>query len=876
MSESNTTETSSSSDLLSRSPHMQPDRALLQPIGLNDPNYTECIDGPLSPEWDSECEEEANDQTSPSSDQVSQNTRAQSALSWPLNPTDPDYAECIDGPLSPEQGGGYEEERKDVVYNLITSRRFGPDASSQSGTSSSKKPVTPVPNPQTQAQFQKATQITPAHPSLEALRSRDGEYKDSQFAFMVHREYPFVDFVRTVWDYKKYIPAGDYSIPMEYMTGYSDAVPDDQKLVGEPASCIWLNKILLHLHNKLPGNPFYSGQFVNIHDRVVKGQYAKYKPDGSYNEETDEKKQVWDAMAACNEVKHSVKITSFKDRDKQRVFIDISLLNTMLETEDYDNPSGEIAPLKRKRSKVAVSGQSTELKRSRSNTGPTGLRLSRSRTTSSGNLGKSGELSSTWTMSPQIPTVSVVMKSKQSSILFDHEFMSLWCIDRMGVVKSQEINFLTHPHYLLLTIAALKSASLAQLDVCPFLDYSDPRARFGKYDHVYLQLPRAVDEHGREITDKDQLRFPLDVEPPQRDIQTTYGAIGRGTTVIPLKGASSTSDKTLIAKISWPAERRTPEDTFVRVIRTKLKADKNGQKYVQNIPVVKYSLSLNRDDKDLAFPRGSMEIFREHVSAHYYVYTVAGILHRDVSITNLMFLRVGNTVIGILLDWDLAVGASPKEQKEEVLQLRGIKLEGAVAVKSDSGPHSHGAKLLSSMEAAPAARQPQTEDKWASMRFKTGTPPFMALELLKTTPPPLHLYRYDLESFFYVLVWFCATFDPKTSTMGEISKWQLSDVSIWESKIKFLQAEDELLDVMAKAGPRYQFLITEWIRPLGEVFGEIFSLSNQIFSSKERIKGRAKAPQDRRKGVQLDDPTELESKLDRLATYENFMLQLED
>ncbi|CAE6481567.1 unnamed protein product [Rhizoctonia solani] len=42
-----------------------------------------------------------------------------------------------------------------------------------------------------------------------------------------------------------------------------------------------------------------------------------------------------------------------------------------------------------------------------------------------------------------------------------------------------------------------------------------------------------------------------------------------------------------------------------------------------------------------------------------------------------------------------------------------------------------------------------------SSNHRTGTLPFMAMDLLVQVPPP-HLYRHDLESFFYVLVWICA------------------------------------------------------------------------------------------------------------------------
>lgn len=42
-----------------------------------------------------------------------------------------------------------------------------------------------------------------------------------------------------------------------------------------------------------------------------------------------------------------------------------------------------------------------------------------------------------------------------------------------------------------------------------------------------------------------------------------------------------------------------------------------------------------------------------------------------------------------------------------------------------------------------------------SSNHRTGTLPFMAKDLLVRDPPP-HMYRHDLESFFYVLVWICA------------------------------------------------------------------------------------------------------------------------
>ena len=45
-----------------------------------------------------------------------------------------------------------------------------------------------------------------------------------------------------------------------------------------------------------------------------------------------------------------------------------------------------------------------------------------------------------------------------------------------------------------------------------------------------------------------------------------------------------------------------------------------------------------------------------------------------------------------------------------------------------------------------------------SSKHRTGTKPFMAIDLL-SGESPVHLYRHDLESIFYVLVWITSRFN---------------------------------------------------------------------------------------------------------------------
>ncbi|KAF5383649.1 hypothetical protein D9615_003848 [Tricholomella constricta] len=105
------------------------------------------------------------------------------------------------------------------------------------------------------------------------------------------------------------------------------------------------------------------------------------------------------------------------------------------------------------------------------------------------------------------------------------------------------------------------------------------------------------------------------------------------------------------------------------------------------------------------------DVFVDCLECHYHAYTDAKVLHRDLSENNLMFKRTDDTsdgkVKGILNDWDMA---SDVEANDEILP--------------------------------------------STATHRIGTIPFMAIDLLVVNKrPPPHLYRHDLESFFYILVW---------------------------------------------------------------------------------------------------------------------------
>lgn len=156
---------------------------------------------------------------------------------------------------------------------------------------------------------------------------------------------------------------------------------------------------------------------------------------------------------------------------------------------------------------------------------------------------------------------------------------------------------------------------------------------------------------------------------------------------------------------------------------------------------------------------------------HYHAYTTGKVLHRDLSENNLMFDQEGDKVRGILNDWDMA-------------------------------------SLLDDAGEAPIS----------TARHRTGTIPFMATDLLHPNPPT-HLYRHDLESFFYILVWAAMNYDlphkKRCIIQKDIADWD-SDLShSAKSKHFFITGDDTML---AQARPEFEDLTKDWIQPLLELF----------------------------------------------------------
>ncbi|EPQ56343.1 hypothetical protein GLOTRDRAFT_40249, partial [Gloeophyllum trabeum ATCC 11539] len=106
--------------------------------------------------------------------------------------------------------------------------------------------------------------------------------------------------------------------------------------------------------------------------------------------------------------------------------------------------------------------------------------------------------------------------------------------------------------------------------------------------------------------------------------------------------------------------------------------------------------------------------FIDTIQAHKDLLEKAKILHRDISISNLMLVAQMETGRkhrrGLLIDLDYAT------------------------------------------------EYPEPEHRQTAQGARTGTTPFMALELLKSGAKVAHKPEWDLESFLYVLIWICVLY----------------------------------------------------------------------------------------------------------------------
>jgi hypothetical protein len=186
-------------------------------------------------------------------------------------------------------------------------------------------------------------------------------------------------------------------------------------------------------------------------------------------------------------------------------------------------------------------------------------------------------------------------------------------------------------------------------------------------------------------------------------------------------------------------------------------------------------------------------------------------LHRDMSDKNIMFLRQGGRAHGRLCDWDL----TKHVRGSATLNVPGSPGPRTGDSTTDGRPNPE--EVLEG-EAEPTVADLLFKEKHISRR-RTPPGPFIQIDLLRGSlafSSPVPLYCYDLESLFYILVWFCVHFDPKLHCYREcpgvgLREWFTGTCRTRaQTKIDFLM-RSKYDYVTSLISPQYSEMADKWI-----------------------------------------------------------------
>ncbi|KAF8215492.1 hypothetical protein K438DRAFT_1660184 [Mycena galopus ATCC 62051] len=336
------------------------------------------------------------------------------------------------------------------------------------------------------------------------------------------------------------------------------------------------------------------------------------------------------------------------------------------------------------------------------------------------------------------------VRSHVVAVLVSRNSLELLYYDRSIVVKSEPLRF-TRPENRATFLAVLSGFGRLGSPRWGYPELLTPPA----IRQMLLPKPPKgfwrgmYQDHVLEL--KDGWKLTL-----EKILFRAHGVIGRGTVVVRATVTScprlDLTGKTVVVKWSWVPKTRIPEVDIVNGARQHAMQDRpemlrhlpdiyHSQQFdrlvsdaqrslFQNLPAGTYEERVLRvivqeelrSIDELEDPVELAQALKQIFECYRWLYEETKTIHRDVSVSNLMFHEVDGNVYGVLNDFDLAL------------------------CLNDETP--------------------------STSKQRTGTKPYMAIDLL-VPDPPYHLYRHDLESFLYVLVFLTCQIEGST-----LAKWE--------------------------------------------------------------------------------------------------------
>lgn len=196
-----------------------------------------------------------------------------------------------------------------------------------------------------------------------------------------------------------------------------------------------------------------------------------------------------------------------------------------------------------------------------------------------------------------------------------------------------------------------------------------------------------------------------------------------------------------------------------------------------------------------------------------------------------MFYRTLEGVVGVLCDWDLSASDEDVGDEQPLAVDKDdfqAAQEAFASKQSETENSAHATVVEHFTEGQDTPKR--------KARYRTGTGPFMALDLLAPGLAPVHLYRFDLESFFWVLIYFVATHNPEQHTLGRINQWADPNLlTVRESKSKFLLNISAMQRTFCKMHPEYEDFKRAVLMPLYLMFMDLEGQASSIRVLRNRM-----------------------------------------